>query len=135
MERRGDRFEVLTTHGIGLGGDHIDQQLFRCLLFPLLGKGERWRRKGEDREIETLFPFDNYEEYLLNWPVSYMLNQNEYTTPVMHRMEAGDEAATKFRRLYELIKRNYSYLVFQCIKEVKAMLSDQLTARLDIPRT
>jgi hypothetical chaperone protein len=51
----------------------------------------------------------------------------------MDRMEAGDEAAIKFRRLYELIKQNYSYLAFQCIKEVKASLSEQQTAWLDIP--
>ena len=40
------RFDVIATHGVGLGGDHIDQRLFRELLFPLLGKGERWRRRG-----------------------------------------------------------------------------------------
>ncbi|MEZ5491461.1 MAG: Hsp70 family protein [Gammaproteobacteria bacterium] len=133
LRHQGEEFQVVATYGIGLGGDHIDQQLFRALLFPLLGKGERFRRKGEDREIETLFPFEEYEDLLLNWAVSYRLNQNQYTTPVMQRIEQGDEAAIKFRRLYELIKRNYSYLVFQSIKELKAALSAQEQARLDIP--
>lgn len=133
MRRSGGDFQVVATHGVGLGGDHIDQRLFRALIFPLLGKGERWRRKGEDREIETNFPFEEYEDLILNWAVSYMLNQNQYTTPVMQRIEQGDEAATKFRRLYELIKQNYSYLVFQSIKDLKATLSDQQHARLDIP--
>ncbi|MFM1896669.1 MAG: hypothetical protein RLZZ385_1743 [Pseudomonadota bacterium] len=126
-------FTVIATHGIGLGGDHIDQRLFRELIFPLLGKGERWRRKGEDMEIETLFPFEDYEDLLLNWAISYMLNQNRYTSAVMSRISQGDEAAVKFRRLYELIKRNYSYLVFQSIKDVKAALSEQESAVLDIP--
>lgn len=133
MKRRNNEFEVVATHGVALGGDHIDQRLFRALIFPLLGKGERFRRKGEDREIETAFPFEEYEELLLNWAVSYMLNQNRYTTPVMQRIEQGDEAAIKFRRLYEVIKRNYSYLVFQSIKDMKASLSEQESARLDIP--
>lgn len=133
LRHQGEKFEVLATHGVGLGGDHIDQQVFRTLLFPLLGKGERWRRKGEDRIIETLFPFEEYEDLLLNWAVSYRLNQNQYTTPVMQRLGQADEAAVKFRRLYELIKRNYSYLVFQAIKEVKATLSRRQQARLDIP--
>ncbi len=133
LKYQGQTFEVIATHGIGLGGDHIDQELFRALLFPLLGKGERFRRKGEDREIETLFPFEEYEDLLLNWAISYRLNQNQYTTPVMQRMEQDDEAAIKFRRLYELIKRNYSYLAFQAIKDLKAALSEQLQARLDIP--
>jgi hypothetical chaperone protein len=102
-------------------------------LFPLLGKGERWRRAGEDREIETAFPFEDYEELLLNWAISYMLNQNRFTTPLMQRIEYGDEAAVKFRRLYDMIKNNYSYVVFQSLKDLKATLSSTTTARLDIP--
>jgi len=133
IRRERSDFEVIATHGIGLGGDHIDQVLFKKLLFPLLGKGERWRRAGEDREIETLFPFEEYEDLLLNWAISYMLNQNKFTTPLMKRIQVGDEASTKFQRLYDLIKSNYSYLVFQCIKELKAELSDSDSAKLDIP--
>ena len=133
LSRKDQEFSVLATHGVGLGGDHIDQLMFRKLLFPLLGKGERWRRAGEDREIETAFPFEDYEELLLNWAVSYMLNQNKYTTPLMQRIEYGDEAAVKFRRLYDLIKSNYSYLVFQTIKDLKATLSSRESAMLDIP--
>lgn len=133
IRRKQSEFEVLATHGIGLGGDHIDQVLFRELLFPLLGKGERWKRAGEDREIETLFPFEEYEDLLLNWAISYMLNQNKYTTPLMQRISVNDEASIKFQRLYDMIKNNYSYLVFQCIKDLKAELSERESARLDIP--
>ncbi len=133
IRRENSDFEVIATHGIGLGGDHIDQVLFKKLLFPLLGKGERWKRAGEDREIETLFPFEEYEDLLLNWAVSYMLNQNKFTTPLMQRINAGDEASIKFQRLYDLIKNNYSYLVFQCIKDLKAELSETESAKLDIP--
>ncbi len=133
LRRSQQDFSVVATHGIGLGGDHIDQVLFRELLFPLLGKGERWRRLGEDREIETLFPFEEYEDLLLNWAVSYMLNQNKFTSPLMQRIKYGDDASIKFQRLYDLIKNNYSYLVFQSIKELKVELSDKQTARLDIP--
>lgn len=133
LRRRGDDFDVVTTHGIAIGGDHIDQRLFRELLFPLLGKGERWRRKGFDREIETAFPFEEYEDLLVNWAVTYTLNQNKYTTPVMDCIEQGGPAMHKFRRLRDLIKHNYSYLVFQELKEMKAALSDSEVARLDIP--
>ncbi len=133
IRRAQTEFKVIATHGIGLGGDHIDQVLFKQLLFPLLGKGERWKRAGEDREIETLFPFEEYEDLLLNWAISYMLNQNKFTSPLMQRINANDEAAIKFQRLYDLIKSNYSYLVFQCIKELKAELSEEESALLDIP--
>ena len=117
----------------GLGGDHIDQQMFRKVIFPMLGKGERWIRDGEDREIETIFPFEEYEELLLNWAISYMLNQNKFTSPVIQRMNHGDNASVKFRRLYDLIKNNHSYLVFQHLRDLKIALSSQESARLDIP--
>ena len=133
LKYKDQNFSVLATHGIGLGGDHIDQLLFKNLLLPLLGKGERWRRAGEDREIETVFPFKDYEELLLNWAVSYILNQNKYTTPLKQRIEYGDEAATKFQRLYDLIKNNHSYLAFQSIKELKATLSVEESGIIDIP--
>ncbi len=134
LRRKGSGFDVVTTHGVALGGDHIDQRLFRELLFPLLGKGETWRRRGVDKEeIETRFPFEDYEDLILNWAVSYTLNQNRYTTPVMDCIEQGGPAMHKFRRLRELIKHNLSYLIFQCIKDLKAALSDSECAVLDIP--
>ncbi len=133
LRRDGSRFDVVTTYGIALGGDHIDQQLFRVLLFPLLGQGESWRRRGMDREIETRFPFEDYEALLLNWAVTYTLNQNRYTTPVKDRLEQGGPGTEKFQRLNELIQRNLSYLVFQAIKDFKAELSCAEQAVLDIP--
>ena len=128
-------FRVVATHGIALGGDHIDQRLFRELLFPLLGKGERWKRRGEYAEIETAFPFEDYEDLLVNWAVTYLLNQNRYTAAVQDCIEhAGDSAARlKFRRLRELIQQNLGYLVFQAIKDFKARLSTADEALLDIP--
>ena len=133
LRRSPGEIDVVTTYGIALGGDHIDQRLFRELLFPRLGKDERWRRRGMDREIETVFPFEEYEELLLNWAVTYTLNQNRYTTPVMERIEQGGPGTEKFKRLNELIQRNLSYQVFQAIKDFKARLSYDDSAVLDIP--
>jgi hypothetical chaperone protein len=83
--------------------------------------------------VDTLFPFGDFEELLINWPVSYMLNQNKFTASVMQRMSENDEAAIKFRRLYDLIKQNYSYQIFEAIKLFKAELSVHSSATLDIP--
>ena len=133
LKRNEKFFDVVAIHGIGLGGDHIDQCMFRHILFPLLGKGERWRREVEGKTIETLFPFDAYQDLLINWTVSYILNQNEYTTPVIDKIQQGGECAIKFERLYELITQNYSYQVFQAIKDCKAELSVRKICVLDIP--
>ena len=133
LRRQGANFEVEATHGIALGGDKIDQTIFKQLVFPLLGSGERWKRVVDGSEVDTLFPFGEYEELLINWPISYMLNQNKYTAPVMQRMAQPDEAADKFKRLYDLIQQNYSYQVFEAIKIFKAELSVRESALLDIP--
>ena len=127
------RFQVVATHGIALGGDHIDQRLFRKLLFPLLGQGERWRRPGEYEDIDTLFPFEDYEELLVHWPTTYLLNQNRYTQAVQQCIASGGAARIKFRRLRELIQQNLGYLVFQAIKRFKAQLSTAAESVLDIP--
>lgn len=133
LRREGQDFSVVATHGIGLGGDHLDQILYRALLFPELGKAEVWRRRGFDREIETRFPFEDFEDLLVNWAVTYTLNQNKYTTPVLERIAAGGEAVYKFERLRDVIQHNLSYLLFARIKELKAELSVKQVASLDVP--
>ena len=116
-----------------MGGDHLDQILFRELLFPELGKGEIWRRRGFDREIETRFPFEDFEELLVNWAVTYTLNQNRYTTPVLERIASGGDNTHKFERLRDVIQHNLSYLIFARIKTLKARLSQHHQATLDVP--
>jgi hypothetical chaperone protein len=133
LRRQGQDFNVIATHGIGLGGDHLDQILFRQLLFPHLGKGEMWKRRGFDREIETRFPFEEFEDLLVNWAVTYTLNQNKFTTPVMERIAAGGPNTIKFERLRDIIKHNLSYLLFTRIRTLKADLSRSDVARLDVP--
>jgi hypothetical chaperone protein len=133
LNRTDATFNVEATHGIALGGDRIDQCIFREIIFPLLGKGERWQRRVDGLLVDTLFPFGDYEDLLINWPVSYMLNQNKYTAPLIERMSDHDEGAVKFRRLYDLIKQNYSYQVFEAIRSLKAELSVAISATLDIP--
>ena len=124
---------VVATHGIGLGGDHLDQRLFRALIFPHLGRGESWRRRGFDREITTRFPFEDYEELLVNWAVSYTLNQNKYTAPVLDCIAQEGPAKRKFERLRDVIQQNLSYVMFSRIREMKAQLSEVTSTRLDIP--
>ena len=126
-------FSVIATHGVGLGGDHIDQLLFKELLFPLLGEGEQWRRRGFDREIVTRFPFDEYADLILNWAVTYTLNQNKYTEAVLDCVDQGGPAGKKFERLRDLIQYNMSYYLFECIRDMKVKMSSQTEVQLDIP--
>jgi len=127
------RFEVLATAGEPVGGDRIDQLIFRRLIFPLLGEGETWVRVVDGRRIETLFPFSDYEEGILNWAITHTLNQNRYKTQVNDMVSRGGPAAVKFERLRDLINYNYSYTVFSAIKRAKAELSALAETTLDIP--
>jgi hypothetical chaperone protein len=129
----GTKFDVLSTAGADLGGDKIDQLIFRRLLFPLLGDGETWSRQIDGRRIETPFPFNEYEEGILNWAITHTLNQNRYKTRLTELVAVGGEASVKFQRLKDLINYNYSYGVFSAIKRAKAELSGQLATSIDIP--
>ena len=133
VEYAGPTFKVLATMGLSIGGDHIDQLIFRELLFPQLGKGERWSRVKDGVEIESEFPFEVYEDKLLNWAVTYILNQNQYRSKIADRIRQGGDGKEKFERLQDLITHNYGYLVFQAIKDAKADLSSLNHTLIDIP--
>lgn len=133
VEYSGTHFDVLSTSGISLGGDHIDQLIFKELLFPYFGKGEIWSRVKDGRLIENEFPFEEYGDKLLNWAVTYILNQNQYRSKIIDRIAQGGEGKEKFERLLELITHNLSYLVFQAIKDAKAALSDVEETIIDVP--
>jgi hypothetical chaperone protein len=129
----GAKFAVLSTAGADLGGDRIDQLIFRRLLFPLLGEGETWSRQIDGHAVETLFPFTEYEEGILNWAINHTLNQNRYKTRLTDLVAAGNAASVKFQRLKDLINYNYSYSVFSAIKKAKAELSTREASLIDIP--
>jgi hypothetical chaperone protein len=133
VEYSGVRFDVLATCGISLGGDHIDQLIFKELLFPWFGKGEMWSRTKDGRLIENEFPFEEFEDKLLNWAITYILNQNQYRSMIIDRISQRGAGVEKFERLLELITHNYSYLVFQAIKDAKADLSSVPETIIDVP--
>lgn len=129
----GERFEVLATHGMALGGDRIDQLIFEQMLFPELGKGERWVREVDGRTVDTLFPFHEFEAGLINWQTTFLLNQNYTRAMVVDRIARGGAAAAKFERLLDLISFNYSHNCFQAIRQAKVALSSETATRIDIP--
>lgn len=133
VRNSGTAFHVLATAGADLGGDRIDQLIFRRLIFPLLGEGETWSRIVDGRRVETLFPFLDYEEGILNWAITHTLNQNRYKAKLTEIIAQGGPAAVKFERLKDLINYNYSYNVFAAIKQAKIALSSADAASIDIP--
>ncbi|HXR52555.1 MAG TPA: Hsp70 family protein, partial [Steroidobacteraceae bacterium] len=123
----------LGTWGMALGADRIDQLIFEHMLFPELGKGERWVREVDGRLVDTLFPFEEFEAGLINWQTTFLLNQNYTRAMVVDRIARGGPGAEKLQRLLDLISFNYSYNCFQAIRTAKVALSSQLHSAIDIP--
>jgi len=130
---QGTALEVLATRGLAKGGDYIDQMMFKQFISPQLGQGERWVRRVDGEWIDTEFPFDEFESLLLNWPVTYTLNQSKYRSKIRDGINQGGSAGSKFQRLEDLITHNHGYLVFQAIRDAKAALSESETSVIDIP--
>ncbi len=128
-----ERFDVLATTGVALGGDRIDRLIFERMLFPQLGQGERWVRPVDGREVDTLFPFSEFANGLLNWPTTFLLNQNYTRAMVVDRLNRGGAGSEKFQRLLDLISYNYSYNCFAAIRQAKAQLSTVEHTVIDIP--
>lgn len=127
------RFEVVATHGLALGGVHIDQCILRKLVFPLLGEGGHWRRKSEKGFTSVRFPFSDFETLLLNWAVSHQLNQNRFTSVVQQAIDGGGEDVPAFERLMDYVRQNLGFVVFDAIGQCKIALSEENRAILDIP--
>jgi hypothetical chaperone protein len=90
-------------------------------------------REVDGRTVDTLFPFHEFESGLINWPTTYLLNQNQWRAMVVDRIGRGDAAAEKFQRLLDLITFNYSHNCFQAIRRAKVELSSRLNTAIDIP--
>jgi len=128
-----NEFKVLGTEGVALGGDYIDQLIYKKLIFPELGKGTNWSRRVDGKLVTTPFPFERYEKALLNWTITHTLNQNEYTATIGEYLAQPDTEKEKLQRLQDVIHHNYSYSIFQRIKAAKIALSDSESTVLEIP--
>ena len=128
-----NEYKVLGTEGVALGGDYIDQLIFKKLIFPELGKGVLWSRRVDGMLVTTPFPFEQYEKGLLNWTITHTLNQNRYTATIGEYLAQPDTENEKLQRLQDVINHNYSYSIFQSVKAAKIALSDSENTVLEIP--
>jgi len=134
LKASGDRFRILATYGIPLGGDVIDQLIYKHKVFPELGDGCPLTLVGPGGSERTyLFHLFQYEEELLNWQLSHRLNRPEVVAPVRRHMKLDGETGLKFRRLHAVIRRNLSYAVLRAIEQAKIELSERQEATIEVP--
>lgn len=114
LERSQGKLEFLGAAGIPRAGDRIDRIIFRQKISPLLGAG---LTDSED------FHFSEFEENLLNWQSTYLLNEARYMENIHRLISVGGEAAKKGMRLKKLIRSNASFPLLEQIEQAKIELS------------
>lgn len=128
-----DSFEILGTHGIGLGGDAIDRLIYRSKVFPEIGEGCTMESHSV-RYLEPIpFPFHEFGEKLLNWQLAYELNTTARRELILHGMRGGTESRLKLGRLYDLVTHNQTYRVLRAVERAKVALSESDETTIDVP--
>jgi hypothetical chaperone protein len=129
----GETFDILATHGVPLGGNAIDRQVYESRLFPELGRNAPVQRPFGP-ELQTVpFDFHPFADRLLNWALAYELNRPELRERIVQGMRMGGETRRKLERLYELVTRNHAYRAFQAIERAKVELSSRPRAVIEVP--
>lgn len=136
IRKRAHGFDIPATHGIPMGGDHINQLIYQTRIFPELGKGLMIRTARFDTEVTgDIFPFKKFEDALLNWQQTHALNREEYLETIdtaLYQNRRDEIVIEKLTRLRELITWNYSYSVIKAIEEAKISLSHHTSAWIEV---
>ena len=130
LSTRNGGFEVVATRGLPIGGNHVDQQIMRSVVFPELGEGCAVKSSLARPEPDSVFPFFRYQDYLLNWQTSYMSNRPELMEGIFAGIRSGPDARRKLTRLWKLIRGNSVYALLSATEAAKAALSERETAEI-----
>ena len=132
LKVEGGEHRVLATGGLARAGDWIDREMYQTILFPLLGRGVEIPHKRDDGTVANyLFPFSDFEEMLLNWQSTFLLNQARYLEEMNPALKEGGDTAEKISRLGKLIRCNGSFPLLKLMEQAKKDLTAQKTARVD----
>jgi len=127
-------FRVMKTAGLTRAGDWIDREIFSRIVFPLLGKGVEIPFRKDDGSLSTYpFPFSDFEEHLLNWQSTHLLNQARYLQEIDRAFQSGGDAQVNLDRLKRLIRENGSFTLLKLIEQTKKDLSEFESSRLFYP--
>ncbi len=114
LEKSEHNIKFLGAAGIPRAGDNIDRMIFRNKVAPLLGAGLSFSHN---------FHYAEFEDYLLNWQSTYLLNQAVYIEKINTLIKAGGSAKEKGLRLKKLVRCNGSFQLLEQIEQAKIELS------------
>ena len=111
--------DILSNHGIYVGGNNFDSEIIKNLISPYLGKGTMYNSMGKDMEVGTDLYFDLSEWHLF---------QRMFDRKVLLRIEKLINMSyekNKIERLQELIKDNLYFDFSNSIINSKIELSSK----------
>lgn len=130
LSMRSGGFEVVATRGLPVGGNYIDQQIMREVVFPEIGEGCSVKSSLSKPQPDSVFPFYRYQDYLLNWQTSYMSNRPELVEGIFAGIQSGPEQRRKLTRLWKLIRGNSVYALLSATEAAKAELSKRQSTEI-----
>lgn len=112
--------EILATHGVDVGGDNFDKAIMKHTIAPHLGVDSYIDIDYDDRKI----PFPRPSAALLEqWTTIPMLSRPKQLKIIEDAIKYG-QSPDKFRALYNVVTKNYGFMLFEEIEQAKIRLSD-----------
>ena len=108
--------QVLSTEGVLIGGDDLDQQIMESFLLRYFGKDIPYKR-------DLTLPFDVYE-ILLSWSRHPELTRGTLYYSIREAVNSYKDGP-EFKSLLSLINNKYGFQLFETIEKVKVALSDK----------
>lgn len=112
---------VLSTEGLLIGGNNIDQRIMEKFLWPHFGYNKP--HEGNRKLSPEVY------DYLLDWARHPDLTRHEYYRDIK-RAATVNKAGPEFTALYTLINNNHGYQLFEAIEQAKIALSTHEAATL-----
>ena len=122
-----DRSEdILSNHGIYVGGNSFDSSIIKNYISPFLGKGSLYKSLNKDTEVPSLFYHDLSQWHLFQKLINQKtINKLKELIPKSHEKE-------KIKRLLELIQDNLFFDFSNIIMNGKMDLSSNQTTVMNM---
>ena len=123
IDRSGD---ILSNHGVYVGGNSFDSSIIKKFISPLLGKGSLYKSVNVDTEVPSLFYHD-----LSQWHLFQKLI-NQKTIIRLKELIPRSHDKEKLQRLLELIQDNLFFDFSNIIMNAKMDLSSNQTTTMNM---
>lgn len=118
--------DILSNHGVYVGGNSFDSSIIKNYISPLLGKGSLYNSLNKNTEVPSLFYHDLSQWHLFQKLINQKtINKLKELIPKSHEKE-------KIQRLLELIQDNLFFDFSNIIMNGKMDLSSNQTTQMNM---